>query len=167
MAEAEVVGDEKIRIGYIQCAYSVRKAGGFVSTKVFVIVHAVSGWYILLEQGKGDFFVLSEDGNTLCLSITSNERLFDPNVAERLLTGGLFGSGYNSPAPGLHHSAVAALATSIKEQMHQDKIPSRILVIPLLKTCARISPIEGLHKRNRPNLNAAPVVSLIFFVGRA
>ena len=89
----------------ILCCY---RAWG-VASKIFIVIHAVSGWYISQEKDKGDFFLLCNGGNDIRLSITGNEQMFNKNIGHDLLVkrDDVFGDIYASKG-GVQHPAVAA-----------------------------------------------------------
>ena len=169
----EVADGKKIVLAYHQCLYSVAKEGeGWVASKIFIVIHAVSGWYISQEKDKGDFFLLRNDGNGIRLSVTGNERMFDKNIGHHLLVqrGDVFGRIY-APKGGVQHPAVAAFTAAVREQAPQGEVPSHTFEIPLLKRCMRFCPIEGLHNRTKdefgrqtfiPVEDPVPAVSRIF-----
>lgn len=86
IVQCEQTNGDTIILAFIQCYYELTKAGSSAPiSKIAIVIKAISGWYITQEKEKGDFFTLSDDRNTLSVSIKSNERLFNPESAVELL----------------------------------------------------------------------------------
>lgn len=69
-----------ISLAYLQCVYDTSDGTCAPTKKGCVILQGVSGWTLAEEKDKGDFVVLSDDGESLHLSITVNSKLFDMEI---------------------------------------------------------------------------------------
>lgn len=152
-----------LSILYVQCQYetstSMKGARGLSTPKTSIIIQAISGWYLEMEKGKGDFFQLADDGKTLRMSITSSNRLFQPKVASDLLvSSGIFGGIYNPPSGATQHPAVTSLQKSIGELLDEGKPPARVLEIPLQRKCTRVCAIEGINHKQRTGTGGTVLV---------
>ena len=176
--EEEVVlvdnGGNNMVLAFQQCVYNIAQEGHREVGKIFLSIQAISGWYLSLEQDKGDFVMLADEGKTLRLSITGNERLFHKNHVRNLLVGrtDVFGTTY-APQRGVEHTAVAALSSAVGALIPQGQVPSYTFDIPLLRKCERISPNEGLVRKSRggstpiPATDPIPAVRFFFHCFRS
>ena len=156
--------ENEITLASVQCVYKVAKQGETETEKVFIIIQAPSGWYISQEQFKRDFILLINNGNTLRLSFTGTEALFNKDTARNVLEEQEAFNGIYAPINGVQNVAVTAMKSAIMDQMINDEVPSFIFDVPLIKKCTSISPIEGLIRkttdRGVPVTEPVPAVSL-------
>ena len=130
-----------------------------MAMKIFITIHATSGLYISLNHNKR-FFLLTNEGDTLPISITGNERIFNKDVTCKLLVErtGVFEAIY-APRGGVRNPVVA-LISAVRALIPQGQMPSHTFEIPLIKRCARDSSNEGLVCKARDG-SGAPVVFLV------